>query len=88
MSAKTLDQLNAELITVDAALEKLIQGEKLTKFTIGSGDFVRTYEYSEISYESLKLLRKEICEAIAILTPALQKFRAGTIPLVVTKFGC
>jgi len=82
---KTKQQLEQDLIAIDNAISKLISGEKLRKFSIGSGDFINTYEYHEITYDMLMKLRKITLQELAVLCPQTIKYRQSSVPLVVTK---
>jgi len=82
---KTKEQLSQDLLVVEDAITRLIQGKSLRKFTIGSGDFMRTYEYNDITYEMLRKLKLSIQEELANLEDSTT-FRTSSIPLVVTKY--
>ena len=85
--ARTEAEVQAEIDTINAALQEIISGTRLTRLQVGSGEFAKIYEHQEISYENLKT-EKAILEAeLDTLTPTSEMtFRTNTsIPLVVTK---
>ena len=86
--ARTILQVQADIDTINAALQELISGTRLTRLQLGSGEFAKTYEHQEISYENLKAERAELMAELDSLTPTTSSmvFRTNTsIPLVVTK---
>jgi len=86
--ARTLVDVEAELVTVNAAIQQLMQGKRVTQLEVGSGNFRRRYNYQEISMDSLKALRDElIAERDSLsITPVAPTFRTNaTIPMVVGK---
>jgi hypothetical protein len=87
MAEMTLSEAQLQLTTINAAIQDIISGKRITQLRIGSGDFQRLYHYSEITIESLTTLRSEIRNIINTLTPDVKPvFRTNaTIPLVVHK---
>lgn len=86
--AKTLAQVQAELVTVNAAIQEVISGTRLTQLRVGSGDFARLYVNQEVSLESLYAIQALLlAEEQQLVSSDGIKFRKEThIPLVVTKF--
>lgn len=86
--ARTLKQVQAELTTVNAALQNIIAGKRVTSLDIGSGEFRRSYSYQEITYDMLKAEQAELTQELAALeTTPQMNFRTMTnIPLTVGKF--
>lgn len=86
MATMTLAEAQAQLTTVNAAIDQLLSGNRLTQLRVGSGTFQRLYTYQEISLESLTALRNELNSVIDALSPAIPIFRNNaTIPLKVSK---
>ena len=85
--ARTEAEIQAEIVTIDAALQEIISGTRLTRLQVGSGEFARIYEHQEISYETLKAEKTNLLAELDTLTPTDDMvFRTNTsIPLVVTK---
>lgn len=87
--ARTKTEIQSDLDIVNAAIQNLISGKRLTQLRIGSGDFARLYQYSEISYDVLKGLKDELTQELASITADVNgmTFRKQThIPLTVKKF--
>ena len=81
-----LAQLKEQLSTVQAAIDSLIAGNRLTSLRVGSGSFARLYTYEEIGLEALMALRDDLLGLISALEPIAPKFKTNaTIPLVVGK---
>lgn len=86
MTTLTLDEATAQLATVNAAIEALIQGKRLKELRVGSGSFQRLYTFSEITIESLKEHRDELLAEINALSATTPTFKTNmTIPLIVSK---
>jgi hypothetical protein len=85
---RTLAEVQADLTTVNSALQELISGNRLTQLRIGSGDFARFYQYQEITFENLTLVKNELLQELAILNsePAITFRKMCNIPLTVVKF--
>lgn len=85
---RTLTEVQADLAVVNAALQDLIAGKRLTQLRLGSGDFTRLFQYQEITYDVLKAEQAELTQELAsIQTQPQMQFRTMTnIPLNVTKF--
>lgn len=85
--ARTAVAIQADLDIVNAALGELIAGTKLTRLQLGSGEFARTYEFGELTYENLKQEKSELQAELNTLTTTNDIiFRnVSSIPLVVTK---
>lgn len=87
---RTIAEVQAELTTVNAALQNLISGKRLTKLEIGNGEFKRSYQYQEITFDMLKGEQQDLLSELATLEALSSnsiKFRNNSnIPLSVTKF--
>lgn len=84
----TLVEAQAQLATIQAALQTMISGKRVTQLKVGSGQFIREYKYQDISMELLRQLQSETLALIDSLsaTPVLPNFANNkTIPLLVNK---
>jgi len=87
--ARTVTEVQAELDTVNAALQELISGKRLTQLRIGSGEFARLYQYQEITFDTIKAEQQDLLMELATLENAQNAitFRNNAyIPLTVNKF--
>lgn len=86
--ARTITEVQADLTTVNAALQDLIAGKRITLLRLGSGDFARQYQYQEVTYEVLKAEQADLTQELAALqTEPQMKFRTSShFQLNVTKF--
>lgn len=87
--ARTVTEVQAELDTVNAALQELIAGKRLTQLRIGSGEFARLYQYQEITFDTIKTEQQDLLMELATLENAQNSisFRGNSfIPLTVNKF--
>ena len=86
MAQMTLVEANAQLATVNAAIEALISGKRLNQLRIGSGSFSRLYVFSEITLDNLKAHRDELLAIIDSLEGNPPSFKKNMyIPIVVGK---
>jgi len=86
MAKMTLAEAEASLATVNAAIEALISGKRLTQLRVGSGSFSRFYAYSELTLDNLKAHRDELLSIIDELTGTTPTFKTNmTIPMIVGK---
>lgn len=86
MALIPLDELKLQLTTVQAAIEQITQGKRITRLDVGSGTFKRIYEFQEVDLEHLLALRDELREAIAVQEPEAVTFKTNAhIPMVVGK---
>lgn len=82
----TLEEAQAQLLTVQAAIEQLVMGKRITQLKVGSGTFQRLYVYQEINLETLTTLRDELLRKINSLEGKLPTFATNMhIPMVVGK---
>lgn len=87
--ARTITEVQAELDTVNAALQELIAGRRLTQLRIGSGEFARLYQYQELTFDTLKAEQQDLTMELATLESAGSSiaFRSNSfVPLTVNKF--
>ena len=87
--ARSIAEVQADLDTVNAALQQLIAGERITRLNLGSGEFAKNYEFQDITYDSLKEEKAHLQSEMDSLTPDQEMiFRNhGNVPLIVTKFN-
>lgn len=86
MSILTKEEAVLQLTTINAAIEALIAGKRLTQLRVGSGSFQRLYVFQEITIDNLKAHRDELLGIIATYETSLPVFKTNmTIPLVVGK---
>jgi len=86
MAVLTLEEATLQLTTVNAAIEALIAGKRLTQLRVGSGSFQRLYVFSEITMENLKSHRDELLAIVSSYNSSLPTFATSrTIPLTVGK---
>lgn len=85
---RTITEVQADLAVVNAALQDLIAGKRLTQLRLGSGDFTRLFQYQEITYEVLKAEQAELTQELASLEtqPQMQFRTMSHVQLNVTKF--
>jgi hypothetical protein len=88
MAIRTLADVQAELVTVNAAIQQIISGQRLTELRIGSGDFLRVYKNQEVSLDQLYAIKADLqVEEDSLSTNTGLIFRRDSnVPLVVTKF--
>lgn len=86
--ARTIAEVQADLTTVNAALQNLIAGKRITQLRLGSGDFARQYQYQEITYDVLKAEQADLTQELAALQsePQMQFRTMSNIPLNISKF--
>jgi hypothetical protein len=86
--ARTIQQVQSELDTVNAAIQELISGNRITQLRIGSGDFARLYHYQEITIENLQDIRANLLQELAVLSQDSEiKFRTScNFPFQIAKF--
>lgn len=84
-----LEEAQAQLTTVNAAIQQLIDGKRISELRVGSGQFARQYKYQEITMDSLRQLRAELLEVINIYAKQSGQLpvfaRNMQIPMVVGK---
>lgn len=84
--ALPLEEAKTQLITVNAALQNIISGKRISELRIGSGDFQRTLRYQEVTFDELKILQQELLITVDSYAPAIAVFRTNAhIPMVVGK---
>ena len=86
--ARTITEVQADLDIVNAAIQDLIAGKRLTQLRIGSGEFTRLYQYQDINYEVLKAEQADLIQELAALQaqPQMQFRTMSHIQLDVNKF--
>jgi len=76
-------------MTVNAAIQQLVDGKRVSELQVGSGQFARRYKYQDISVDSLVILRNELLATINEINQAAGKLpvfaRNMQIPMVVSK---
>lgn len=86
--ARTATEIQADLDIINAALQELVSGNRLTRLQLGSGEFSRVYEFQDLTYDNLKQEKTELQAELDTLTATnnTMSFRkTGSLPLVVTK---
>jgi len=84
--ALPLIEAQAQLVTVNAALQDIISGKRIAELRIGSGDFQRTLRYQEVTFDELKTLQQELMITIDSYASAKPVFRTNAhIPMRVGK---
>ena len=85
---RTIEEVRAELNTVNSAIQSLIAGNRLTQLRVGSGDFARLYVNQEISLESLRQIRAELLQELSELenTDGIKFRKDSNIVMVTGKF--
>jgi hypothetical protein len=88
MAVRTLADVRAELVTVNAAIQQIISGQRLTEIRIGSGDFLRVYKNQQVNLDDLYAIKAELQQEEDLLSTNVGiTFRNDcNIPLVVSKF--
>lgn len=85
---RTIVDIEADILTINAALEELISGGRVTRLQTGSGEFVRTYDMQELTYENMLSEKNRLEDELAMLQPVEPVYRTGsTLPLQVRKFN-
>ena len=76
-----IEEIKAQLLTVNTAIQDLILGKRLSQLRVGSSTFSRLYTYSEVMLDELKAHRKELLQALDEIENRLPTFRShATIP--------
>lgn len=75
---ETLEELNAQLLIVNAAIAKLYNGETLTLLELGTGESRRKYQFAEVSIENLQREKSRILKAIEALSNTEVGFRGSS----------
>lgn len=84
----TVVEATAMLSIVNAAISELVQGKRKRSLKIGTHEFMRAREYSEISYAELVAERDRLQNFIDAnsTAPVTPTFRKNTsFPMLVTK---
>lgn len=84
----TLEEAQAQMVTVNSAISSMLAGNRLTRLEVGSGALRRTFQYTDLTLESLTAYRDYLQGVINALTPELSapSFRKyTTIPMIVKK---
>lgn len=86
---RTVLEIQEDIDTINAALQTLYTGTRLTELRVGSGNFIRLYKYQEITIDTLLILKTnleiELQAASPSNSPTFRTF--SSIPLIVTKQG-
>jgi hypothetical protein len=72
----TLEQAQADLASVNIAIEKLISGRTLLEIKISSAEMSRWSSFGQVSLEGLKAYRRELLDYINSISPAAPVFRS------------
>lgn len=84
---RSRQQIQKDLDAVTNAISTIIRGERVTQLSLGDGAFQRSYSFSQITYESLRLIKVDLEQELLVLDPTTIEFRSNTfVPLRVNKF--
>lgn len=72
---ETTETLNEDLLRVNTALQRLIAGEAVREFEVGTGSAMRRYKYGEVTLEALRAERDAITQRIKGLNKQVADFR-------------
>jgi hypothetical protein len=72
---ETEAELQAQLLTVQTAIQALIAGERISVMEIGSPEFRRKYQFGEVTLEALREERANIQQKLAALSTTEPTFR-------------
>jgi hypothetical protein len=72
----TLEQAQADLASVNIAIEKLISGRTLLEIKISSAEMSRWSSFGQVSLEGLKAYRRELLDYINSISPTAPVFRS------------
>jgi hypothetical protein len=82
----TLEEVDIEIVRIQKAIGDFMSGKTITKLEIGTGHTRRTYEYNQITLESLLAYRNELFRMKSALSPIEPTFaKFSNFPLVVEK---
>lgn len=82
---ETLEELNTQLLLVNTAIQRLIGGENITEFNIGSGSSSRKYTFSEVNLDNLNSEKSTILRKIDNLSGTEVTFRESSFMQTVYK---
>ncbi|MDD5165741.1 MAG: hypothetical protein PHG25_04390 [Candidatus Pacebacteria bacterium] len=86
--ARTALEIQAELDIVNAALQSLYTGTRLTELRIDTNLIRRYYKYSEVNIESLLGIKQNLEQELLGLTATTPTFRSfSNLPIIVNKQG-
>lgn len=80
---ESLQELNAELLRLNTAIQRIIAGETLTEFEIGSGSSARRYRYGEVNLELLRKEKNLVISKIEALSETPAAFRKSSFMLTI-----
>jgi hypothetical protein len=84
----TLEEAQANLATVNAAIQTIVEGKRVLRLEVREAGFLRVKENQEVTLDALRAYRNELLLLIGTLqtTPVAPTFRQfATIPLIVNK---
>ena len=87
--ARTIAEIEADIVTLKAAISEIVGGGRLTRLQLGSGEFARTYEFQELTYENLMAELGRLEAELVTVSPATEtKYHTGnTLPMEIRKFN-
>lgn len=74
----TQEELNTQLQQIDTAIARIISGEAVTEFEVGSGISKRRYKYQEITVENLQKERRRVLSDLTELSGSEPTFRKSS----------
>jgi len=82
---RTEAQIKQDLTAIDNAIATLIAGKRFKSVTVNSGDSERTYDFTEVNYETLVSMKNdfsaELQEAQGTQTTGTSAFRTDAVQL-------
>jgi len=86
---RTALEIQTDIDNLQAALQDLYLGKRLTTLIIGTGDSQRRYSYQEITKEKLQEgindLRAELLSVSASAEPVFRSY--ASMPIIINKVG-
>ena len=79
---RTTEEINAELVLVQDAINKYISGNRTDVLRVGSGDFARYYEFGKVTLQDLLSLRTTLYRELDALLGTAPSFRSATAMMV------
>jgi len=75
---ETLAELQTQLLLVNTAIQKLIAGDTLVEFEVGSGSSARRYKKGEVNLTMLNTEKARILSGIQSLTASEPTYRTSS----------
>ena len=65
----TKEEVEADLLIVNNAISRMIQGKFTEEFYIGSAELTRRYKFTTMTLDELKRHRQELLDLLAVFSP-------------------